>query len=116
MVQQMEHLVQAIKHSLATHNWYSAVTLSLTLPDICGKLENPNLRSRQRYSAWFNQYVAMAHPGFLNGDDCYALRCAYLHQGEFDLEDQNAKDILNRIHFNAPDNRGNVYNDNIFRG
>lgn len=36
------------------------------------------------------------------GGDFYALRCAFLHQGEFEVEQQRARDILNRFHMTMP--------------
>lgn len=36
------NFTNAVKNSLEQENWYSALTLALTLPDICGKLENPD--------------------------------------------------------------------------
>jgi len=36
---------------------------------------------------------------FLTGADCYALRCAYLHQGIDDTEGQPARETLNKFHF-----------------
>ena len=37
----MERFTNAVIKSLATENWYSALSLALTLPDICGKVEQP---------------------------------------------------------------------------
>ena len=87
----MRQFIQAIEISLNTQNWYSALALALTLPDICGKIDYPNLhkQTRLRYSKWFDMYVGeeykMTIEGktitLLTGNDCYALRCSYLHEG-----------------------------------
>jgi hypothetical protein len=39
---------------------------------------------------------------FLSGDDCYALRCAYLHLGDFDIREQRAHDVVSRFVFVEP--------------
>ena len=39
---------------------------------------------------------------FLTGKDCYALRCAYLHLGDFDVTQQRVRDVLARFTFIAP--------------
>jgi hypothetical protein len=108
----MEHLTSAVLASLSHQNWYAALSLSLTLPDICGRIQSPQMRSRQRYVAWFDRwllsrYQALIGPEnlphtFLSGRDCYALRCAFLHQGELVLDGQPAREVLDRIHFTAP--------------
>ena len=41
----MQRFTSAIEQALADKNWYGALTLALTLPDICGKMENPQERS-----------------------------------------------------------------------
>ena len=39
---------------------------------------------------------------FLSGSDCYALRCALLHEGVGDITAQKAQDVLTRFHFVFP--------------
>jgi hypothetical protein len=40
---------------------------------------------------------------FLTSADCYALRCAYLHEGSDDVTNQNAREILEQFRFVAPE-------------
>lgn len=97
----MERFTQAIKKSIESENWYAALTLALTLPDICGRLSYPDLKeqSKQRYIKWFDNYMLHHYksrfPGdefiFMSGGDCYALRCALLHEGRDDITEQKAK-------------------------
>ena len=97
----MRQFIQAIEISLNTQNWYSALALALTLPDICGKIDYPNLhrKSRLRYSKWFDMYVGeeykMTIEGetitFLTGNDCFALRCSYLHEGSNKVSQTESK-------------------------
>ena len=92
--------------------YYSGLTLALTLPDIAGKIEFPGLSSSKRYSKWFENYMIdkyklnigadnLEHV-FLSGNDCYALRCAYLHEGKSEISEQRARDVLEDFEFVVP--------------
>ncbi len=39
---------------------------------------------------------------FLTSADCYALRCAYLHEGSDDVKNQKAREILEQFRFVIP--------------
>ena len=106
----MKHLVAAVEQAVKEKNWYAALSVTLSLPDICGALEATSGRASQSaFVAWFDKHVK---PSFatnvgprgdpdhlLCGSDCYALRCAYLHQGDFDIRDQRARAVLDRVRF-----------------
>lgn len=38
----MNHFINALETSIQTENWYSVLFISLSLPDICGKIDEPN--------------------------------------------------------------------------
>jgi len=103
----MLRYVTAMRLSLRTGNSYSALFLALTLPDICGRLEDPEKDSRERYEDWFRTYMAGIYPSsFLTPEDCYALRCAALHEGAGDISNQRSKKILDEVCFLSPDSHG----------
>jgi hypothetical protein len=95
----MKNIIDAIDESLKTKNWYSALVLSLILPDICGKLEEPTKNSSIRYTEWFGKYLGNKYQGFLTGNDCYALRCSFIHEGSSDIEQQKKQEILDKFVF-----------------
>ncbi|MBE7524877.1 MAG: hypothetical protein KJZ57_02165 [Anaerolineales bacterium] len=97
----MENIIKSIENSLQGKNWYSALVLSLILPDICAKLEGSDESSSARYPKWFESYLGQKYNGFLSGNDCYALRCAFLHEGSSSIESQRAKDVLDHFVFVA---------------
>jgi hypothetical protein len=105
----MEHLVQSIEKSIMTENWYSAISMALTIPDICGWLETPTDTSQKRYEAWFNKYLLSFYTStfhgpnftFLSGRDCYALRCAFLHEGTDEILRQRAREVITRFVFST---------------
>jgi hypothetical protein len=96
--QNMEHLLEAIEKSLEDENWYSALVLSLIIPDICWKIDN-NKSSSKRYPERFDLYVGAKYKWHLSGKDCYALRCSFLHEGSNSIETQNARENLDRFLF-----------------
>jgi len=103
----MKHLVDAVRRSIREKNWYAALTGALALPDIAGWLDGRPGGSKVRFVSWFNDYLLPKYTSvmdghvFLSGDDCYALRCAYLHAGDFDILAQPARKVLERFHFVA---------------
>lgn len=107
----MNEFTEAIDRSAAAGNWYGALFVALSLPDICGKIDQPGENSSQRrYAAWFDKYIRPKYTHqvganrqeqvFLNGTDCYALRCAYLHEGSDNVSLQRAKNkAVEKFHF-----------------
>jgi hypothetical protein len=110
------NLTDSLKLSLETKNWYSALALGLTLPDICSRLESPEVYSSVRYPGWFDKYVGRYYMRtigpekenyvFLSGKDAYALRCSFLHQGDSNIDQQRSKDVLSDFLFVKPPEAG----------
>lgn len=106
----MIEFIESVEKSVETENWYAALAVALTIPDICGWLSDPSVKSGPRYKAWCEEYLTpkytVEHPlmpatVFLSADDTYALRCAYLHEGADDVSRQNARDALTRFVFSS---------------
>lgn len=79
--------------SLDNKNYISALALTLTLPDICGKIEFPNMKSgKDRYTHWYNDYIykydstdEFENLDKVDGRAVYELRCNLLHDGSSDI-------------------------------
>ena len=109
---EMKRFTQAIEKSLAEGNSYAALSLALALPDICANVCSPSAGSQKRYVKWYNQFMLpkyIRHIGadkkehiFLRGEDCYALRCALLHEGTNNITDQRAQEALDSFNFVVP--------------
>lgn len=105
----MQHFVTAIRAAIEERNWYAALSLALTIPDICGWLEDPGAPSQDRYVSWFSRFLGSKYTRpvgpdhemheFLSGQDCYALRCAFLHEGREEITNQHARQVLERFEF-----------------
>ena len=108
----MDDLIKALESSVANKNWYGSLFIALSVPDICGYLEFPTERSQVRYERWFEKYMLPKYSAcigshstphiFLSPSDCYALRCALLHEGREDITEQRAREALDRFHFIGP--------------
>jgi hypothetical protein len=108
----VQHFINATRAAVAQGNWYAALAVALTMPDICGRLESPSKGSQARFVDWYDRFLLKRYQAnvgadrqlhtFLCGSDCYALRCAFLHQGEFGIDDQRAQQALEHFHFTVP--------------
>ncbi|QGZ61643.1 hypothetical protein [Paraburkholderia acidisoli] len=115
----MEHLTDAVRAAVREENWYGALVLALTLPDICGALEQPEERNGPRYMRWCSRFLSpiytqeIGHPPqrtvFLNANDAWKLRNAIVHDGSAQLRADEVKDVLHRVSFaSAGPHRGRV--------
>lgn len=43
---------------------------------------------------------------FLSGNDCYALRCSYLHEGKSDISHQRIQEVIEDFEFVVPPEGG----------
>jgi hypothetical protein len=115
----MKRFTDSIRKSVECKNWYGALSMALMLPDICGRLEKPCMGSQARYIAWFQQWLELKYTGFLGpgrekhvflcGEDCYALRCSYLHEGGNNIEEQRVRKALDDFHFIIPKSSHTVH-------
>jgi hypothetical protein len=77
----LEMILQEIEKALEVKLYYLALTLSLTIPDICSALESPDgVATADRYKDWYRLYVSPEY-GNLTDVDCYSLRNGVVHQG-----------------------------------
>lgn len=118
----MDHFVNAIRLAVTEKNWYCALSSALIAPDICGKLEHPSKTSKERYVAFWDKYlkpfytakIAGSDHVFLSGNDAYALRCAFLHEGSHDISEQKAKEVLSNFVFcEPPANAGRIHRNQV---
>lgn len=104
--------IKDINIALNNNSYLSALALSLTLPDICGKIEYPDFKNNKgkrlvgkQYAAWFDDWVSHYYADntvwtedgkainpFFTGRMCYSLRCSFLHAGNSDIENWGDKE------------------------
>ncbi|MFA5252756.1 MAG: hypothetical protein WC454_09265, partial [Phycisphaerae bacterium] len=104
----MDKLLESVSLSLESQNWYSALFMSLSIPDICAALESGDGKSsREKYIKWFDANLASIYKKkigcpknehvFLTGADMYAFRCSMLHQFSDDTKSQKKKDKIGKF-------------------
>jgi hypothetical protein len=111
----MQKIINSIYDALENKNWYVALFVTLTLPDICAALEYGE-SSGSRYADWFEANVPR-YKGFISGNDCYALRCALLHQGKDNTLEQKKREMLEHYVFLTDSNSHcTLFENCIFNG
>ena len=105
----MNHLLADARAASKAGPYHAALALTLAVPDICGKAETPTAQVGARYRRWYATHMLPLYTSdtgpnagtvWLSADDCYALRNAFLHQGELALAAASA--ALERVHIVVP--------------
>lgn len=100
-------MVNDIQKALDAEAYLSALSLSLTLPDLLAQVEYPELEGkrhvRERYVRWINEHYVVkyekkrdrSHSESMNvledltskidGNFIYSLRCSFVHSGSNDV-------------------------------
>jgi len=103
------NLLNDIKKSLDSENYFAALALILILPDLCGKAEFPEVKSSsKRYKDWYDLYIGKYEQSpsvnnsenplpYLSGEVIYSLRNHFLHQGTPNIDSSKIKNTYNRI-------------------
>lgn len=99
--------VNDIRCSLENKCYFSALSLALTLPDICGMAEFPNKSVAERYIEWYDKYLGAymkcgkddlgGNNPWLSGEIIYNLRNTYLHQGNPGVASDKVKEEVNQL-------------------
>lgn len=92
----MKQIIDELKAVIDGGHYYSALTLALSLPDICSQVAYGLAKgSRSYYIKWINDNMdktafSVGIPGFegieLSGSICYALRCRVLHNTDLEID------------------------------
>lgn len=103
---ELELILQQVEAALEFHLYYLAIVLTLTLPNVCSGLMEPDGRSTgHHYKAWYEANLASAFP-LMSADTCYSLRCGLTHQGQMELAQRDKSH--KRVIFSFPDGYDNV--------
>lgn len=93
------NIIKEIRYALEKESYLSALSLALTIPDICGKVYRPDLQSEKgdvekRYAIWYDDHIYkydhapdFRKVNYLNGYLMYGLRTAFLHDGAIDINE-----------------------------
>lgn len=95
----MIDLIKEIRYCIEHNQLRVALGMALTLPDVCGKVEyGDTYKVGERYISWCDKYLFSNFTlipksnndkcGQKDSEYCYKLRCAYLHSGNSNLNQQ----------------------------
>lgn len=116
----MKTKIAEVRNALEKRLYYCALALLLTLPDICAKVEYPNSYTYgKNYTLWFDTHakkyftvIPITIPPreseeytWLTGEECWKLRCAVLHAGNFKLNCKNSN--LKKLFIHISENNEN---------
>jgi len=105
----MHAILNEIEQCIASSNFYAAIALALTIPDVGGALGAEDGQSTgQKYKAWYDANLAAKYP-WLTAHDCYSIRCGVVHQGRFG----NPGSQFARVLFTIPTVGGNIFHNNV---
>jgi len=106
----IERLIDDVSKALDAEAYMAALSLVLTLPDICAKAEyGDSLKNKERYIKWFDEYIGQYEKApikegevempYLSGEVVYQLRCSVLHQGNPNIDSDKIKNEACKIDF-----------------
>jgi len=102
----MEEILNQIKGAISCKLYYSALFMTLAIPDICSALQSQNNNSdSNKYKNWFNKYITKLQPnkygkdGQLTAENLWNIRCSLFHTGT-----TNDKNEYERMMFIEPGN------------
>jgi len=80
----VNQFLYSIKRSLETENWFSALFISLAIPDICGGIED-NAHGKEnshgdRYKQWLDENLQREY-SHINNEALWELRNSFFHTG-----------------------------------
>lgn len=91
----MDEFLEQIEAAINANQFYLALFCCLALPDICGAISSADgVAVGGRYREWFDRYVSPRYEGNLDGSNCYAFRCAVLHQGRVEHKNLGYRRII----------------------
>jgi hypothetical protein len=107
----LELAFREIEKALEIGLFYLAIVVTLSIPDICARLElPPEIEVRQKhYAAWMQNYFLRVYGGpnsfyaGLNGVDFYRLRCGLVHESS--LKHRRTKFTHIFFHVRKPNER-----------
>lgn len=96
--------VNDIETALKNESYFSALALSLALPDICGEAEYPKEGIGKRYIEWYDKYVSPEMnceqdeiAPYLSGEVVYTIRNEFLHTGSAIIKSTKIKNERNQV-------------------
>lgn len=116
LIESLKYITYTVKEALDKKAYNAAFICSLTIPDICSKIENVKGKNiGEKYANWYNENVHYSENppsgtpfNQLDGEVLYLIRCSIFHDGI--LHGERAHNLLEKKY-------KNLMNDNeAYRG
>lgn len=96
------HIIEEVQKCIESECYIAALTLALTIPDICGKAEFPKAKSGERYIRWYDDHIGYTEhfdnlSPYASGEVIYSLRNLMLHQGTPNINRARVTDVRNKV-------------------
>lgn len=108
------NLIDDVNKALKAEAYFAALSLVLTIPDICSLAEygnclmDQNGKKQNRYIVWFDEYIGQHEQNpsdknspspmpYLSGEVVYQLRCKFLHEGHPNIDKNRISVESNKI-------------------
>lgn len=108
----LDLIFDEIMRAIDAELYYSAIAITLSVPDICAALECEPGKiwvNEKKYVDWCDKNLASRFH-FLTSTDVYRLRGGVLHQGSFF---GHPKMRFNSVLFTLPNAQKNIFHDNF---
>lgn len=82
----LEEILSEIDRAIRKRNYYSALIVALTVPEICTSLtlERASFVKEVHYITWIEKYLSLGQPGIgMSAKDCWQLRGGVVHRADF---------------------------------
>ncbi len=102
----MKRILDEIRKLLDNECYLAALSMAITIPDICGKAEYPELGVGRRYIQWYDKFFEiddmrndpdLTFVPQLTGEMAYNLRNNLLHQGSTIIEKDEMRDDMSKV-------------------
>lgn len=75
----MQRIVDEIKGCVEHGYFFAALSLSLTIPNVCASYEKKRRATGEDYEKWCDQWLIPKLPYKITGNVIYLLRCSFFH-------------------------------------
>lgn len=112
----MQYYFDQVRLAAKTKLYFLALAGALVIPDMCSGMETSDGRTNGvLYKAWVDEHLSSLFsvgptqsPSF-SGEDCWGLRCSFLHQGRLTPHQGSYSKII----FVEPGASSNIFHNNV---
>lgn len=97
----MQKIIDEIKGCVEQGYYFAALSLSLTIPNVCASYENKRRASSHDYEKWCTQWLIPELPYDITGEIVYSLRCSFFHAMDAKMNKRTLREYNEKLDRNA---------------